>query len=500
LPQFSRSHFDAGSRAMENSEKDADRLSDGWATSDGPTPTSKPALAPDQKVGEYVLIGKLGAGGIGEVWKARDGRLNRIVALKFMATQRPGSSPPADLLREARAASALNHPNIITIFEAGESQGAAYLAMEFIEGETLRARMKRSPVPLAEALDIAIQITQGLAAAHRAGIIHRDLKPENVMLRADGYVKLLDFGLAKVLPGAQPETAGLSPASTTTESGMIVGTLTYLSPEQARGLKAGPASDVFSFGILFYELLTGEHPFRAETPMDTLAAILANEPPNAHAHSPSVPPAISDICTRALSKDPSRRFESAVELAAELRRAREAEPGAATPRVSVVRSKPRWMQAVGVALIALLLGLAGWRYHASSSEAGGAPVRSVAVMTFRTTPDDAQATTLAQDLPEEVEAALSGTGLQVASQSGVLQLGSVGDARTLGAQLGVDAVMDGSVRSFGPRFKIHVELVNTRTGFQVWSDSFTTENGDLLAEEQRVAKQIAQELQQAIAK
>ena len=134
------------------------------------------------------------------------------------------------------------------------------------------------------------------------------------------------------------------------------------------------------------------------------------------------------------------------------------------------------------------------------SEAGGAPIRSVAVMTFRTTPDDAQAATLAQDLPEEVEAALSGTGLQVASQSGVLQLGSVGDARTVGAQLGVDAVMDGSVRTFGPRFKIHVELVNARTGFQVWSDSFTAENGDLLAEEQKVAKQIAQELQQAIVK
>jgi serine/threonine protein kinase len=455
-------------------------------------------LVPDQRIGSFLLIEKLGAGGIGEVWKARDRRLNRIVALKFIQSQVRGSGPVGDLLREARAASALNHPNILTIFEIGEREGSTYLAMEFVEGETLRARLKRPPVPLAEVLDIAAQIAEGLAAAHRAGIIHRDLKPENVMLRADGYVKLVDFGLAKVMPWTKQETADFSP-SPSTESGMIVGTVTYMSPEQARGLKAGPASDIFSFGILFYEMLTGEHPFRAETPMDTLAAILAKEPVAAHVHTPAVPTVVSEVCAKALSKEPSQRFTSGIELAERLKQAQEAEPSLAPP-VSVVHHKPRWMQAIGAGLIALLLGLAGWRYRAPSSGGVRAPVRSVAVMTFRTSPSDIQASTLAQDLPEELGGALAGTGMQVASQSGVEQLGGAGDPRTVGAQLGVDAVMAGSVRSFGPRFKIHVELVNTRTGFQIWSESFTTEGADLLAEEQKTAKKIAQELQQALTK
>ena len=462
------------------------------------------SLSPGQRIGPYLLLEKLGAGGIGEVWKARDPRLNRIVALKFLALERSGSSPPHDLLREARAASALNHPNIITIFEAGESGERSFVAMEFVEGETLRARLKRPPVPLEEALEIAGQILEGLAAAHRHGIIHRDLKPENIFLRVDGYVKLLDFGLAKILPWGEGRTADYSPSGGLTESGAIVGTLTYLSPEQARGHAVTPSSDVFSFGIVLYEMLAGEHPFQAESAMDTVSAILTRDVPILHSRAPAVSHEISAVCSRALEKDSSKRYASALDLREDLKRALAAQaaatPGTSALAESVVRAKPRWMQAVGAALIALLLGVAGWRYRAPSTGAGRAPVRSVAVMTFRTSPGDSQAATLAQDLPEEVGAALASTGMQVASQSGVVQLGGAGDPRTVGAQLGVDAVMAGSVRSFGPRFKIHVELVNTRTGFQVWSQSFTAESGDLLAEEQKTAKQIAQELQQALAK
>ena len=228
-------------------------------------------LAPEQKIGNYLLLKKLGAGGIGEVWKARDRTLNRVVALKFIFTERQGSTPARDLLKEARAASALNHPNIVTVFEVGETEDWAYLAMEFVEGETLRARMERSAVPLDEALEIAGQALSGLAAAHRAGVLHRDLKPENIMIRGDGYVKLLDFGLAKVLPWARGEqTADSAALGVPTETGQIVGTFTYMSPEQARGLTVVPASDVFSFGIVLYELFTREHPFRGPTVMDTL--------------------------------------------------------------------------------------------------------------------------------------------------------------------------------------------------------------------------------------
>ncbi len=455
-------------------------------------------LGPGQTVGSYVLLGKIGAGGIGEVWKARDRRLNRVVALKFISAERHGSSPSRDLLREARAASALNHPNIVTVFEVGESGSLSYLAMEFVEGETLRGRLGRPPLGLEEALDIATQAVAGLAAAHRHGIVHRDLKPENIMLRVDGLVKLMDFGLAKVIPWAQSGTQDFSPVGASTESGQITGTITYMSPEQARGLPLDPATDVFSFGIVLYEMLTGEHPFRAQTAMDTLSAILSREPSNLGARAPSLPREVSEIVARALEKEKGRRYPSGVELAEQLKRVKSA-PAAALPEPPpAVRPKPRWMQAVGGALIALLLLLGGWYVRSPIKTTGGStPVQSMAVMSFRTSADDARASALAQDLPEDLGAAIARTGLNVASRSSVLQLPAA-DARSAGAQLGVDAVLEGSVRSYGSKFKVHVELVSTRTGFQIWSETFTAEGEDLLGGEQKTAAEIAQRLRQAL--
>jgi eukaryotic-like serine/threonine-protein kinase len=487
---------------VENSEAKTLGPPGDRAKGDEPPHGTKPHRAPEQKVGGYVLLAKLGAGGIGEVWKARDTRLNRVVALKFISAERPGSSPIRDLLHEARAASALNHPNIVTIFEVGETEGSAFLAMEFVEGETLRARLKRPPVPVEEALDIAQQIVAGLAAAHRNGIVHRDLKPENIMLRVDGLVKLMDFGLAKVVPWADASTAGNTPASAATESGAIVGTLTYMSPEQARGRPVTAASDVFSFGIIFYELLTGEHPFQAETAMDTLTAILSKEPASISAKSPSTPAALSAITARTLEKESNRRYPTGMDLAAELKAAISAQvtPAHAPEGETQVRHKPRWMRAIGVALIATILSLAAWRLRSSPNGASAAtPVRAVAVMSFRAAPEDQGAATLAQDLPEELGTAISKTGMQVASHQSVLDLGGSPKPRDVGSQLGVDAVMNGSVRTFGGRFKVYVELDNARTGFMVWSETFTFEGPDALNGEEKTAAQIAQEMRQALA-
>jgi eukaryotic-like serine/threonine-protein kinase len=474
----------------------------GTPAKSGEEPRSRPQLAPEQRLGGYVLIQKLGAGGIGEVWKARDTRLNRVVALKFIAAERPGSSPMRDLLREARAASALNHPNIVTIFEVGEGADSAYLAMEFVEGETLRSRLKRPPVPAEEALEIAQQILAGLAAAHRNGIVHRDLKPENIMLRLDGLVKLMDFGLAKVIPWAESSAAAPASASTATDSGAIVGTLTYMSPEQARGHPVTAASDVFSFGIVFYELLTGEHPFQGGTAIDTLTAILSREPANLNAKAPAVPPAVSAITARALEKDSSRRYSSGVELSAELKQAilAAATPGGAADAGPEVRHKPRWMQGVGVALMAAIVSVAAWRLRAPTTGAGiSTPVRSVAVMNFHSEPEDQGAAPLAQDLPEELGTALSKTGWQIASHESVLQLGAAAKPRDVGTQLGVDAVLEGSVRTFGGKFKIYIELDNTRTGFLLWSATYNVEGQDVLAGEQKTAANITEDLRQALA-
>lgn len=461
-------------------------------------------LSPKQRIGAYLLIEKLGKGGLGEVWKARDPRLNRVVALKFLTFEQTGPSSPFDLLREARAASALNHPNIITIFEVGESGSQSYLAMEFVEGETLRARLNRPPFPLAEALDVAGQVIDGLAVAHRIGVIHRDLKPENILLRVDGYVKLLDFGLAKVVPSGRTSTAEFTPGGgITTESGVIMGTLSYMSPEQARGQTVTPASDVFSFGIVLFEMLSGEHPFQAETPIDIMSAILSRQSPVLHQRAPSVPRELSDVCSRALEKDSSKRYASAEHLREDLKRALAASSSvtlATGAQPSAVRHKPRWMQALGGALMALLLGFAGWRYHTSSGTSGlSAPVRSVAVMNFRMEGGDQQAQMLAQDLPEELTNALSSAGLQVASHASVAELGPSVRSRDVAAQLGVEGVIEGSVRSFGATYKVNVELLDARTGFLKWSSSFTASGEDLMGSEQRVAGDIAAQLRAAVA-
>lgn len=452
-------------------------------------------LSPDQKIGNYILLEKLGVGGIGEVWKARDRRLNRVVALKFLSIQRDGSTAAQDLMREARAASALNHPNIVTVFEVGESEGSAYLAMEYVQGKTLRERMASGPVPTDEAMQLAGQIVAGLAAAHREGITHRDLKPENIMIRADGLIKILDFGLAKILPWAQSKPSSDATTQTpVTKSGQVVGTFTYMSPEQARGLEVSAASDVFSLGILLYELFCGQHPFRGATVMDTLNAILSKEPPPCTGTSEET----GALLRRALNKEASQRFATAGQMAEHLERVRSTVVTAPVAAPAAVRHQPLWMKVIGGVLLAGLLALAGF-YSLSGSTSSSAPsLESLAVLEFRAQPEDRQAAPFAQGLPEEINTALSRAGLRIAAQSSVRELAGKGDPRTVGAQLGVDAVLAGTVRSYGSRFKIHLELVSTRTGFQVWTETLTAETDDPLAAEQKAAAEIATRLRTAI--
>ncbi len=421
------------------------------------------------------------------MWKARDHRLNRVVALKFL---RAGDHKSAvDLTREARAASALNHPNIVTILEIGESDNGAYIAMEFVEGETLRVRMERSKLPFEAILEIVSQMARGLAAAHQCGIVHRDVKPDNVMLRIDGYVKLVDFGLAKMLPWSDGITIP-GTSNEESESGQIVGTFSYMSPEQARGQRITPASDVFSFGIILYELLTGEHPFRVDNPMDTLTRIIGAEPVSTRIRCPELPQHIQDILDRCLKKEHTQRFDSAIDLEGQLRQANMvstiAPPRRRTPIVAAI-----------LLIFVLALTLVIWRTW-SVPIARSMSIRSIAVMNFRNPDDDPAMAFLAQGLAEDLGGALTKAGFLVTPRSRILNWTGPDDAKSVGTGLQVDAVLEGSITVSDTDLRIHVELVDSKTGFQIWSGSSTTNRMSMLSADAVAANEIAAALGRSV--
>ncbi len=282
-------------------------------------------LKPGEVLGSYQITSFLNRGGMGEVYLAQDQRLKRRVALKLLP-----SSVTKDLSRlqrfeqEARAASALNHPNIIAIYEICEVNSSLMMATEFVEGETLRQRLISGPPPLKEVLTISIQVADALAAAHKAGIVHRDIKPENIMIRPDGYVKVLDFGLAKL---SEPESVGAFTdvfiQNIKTGSGVVIGTAGYMSPEQARGQEVDARSDIFNLGAVIYEMVAGQRPFIGETPSDSLAAILKVEPAPLSRVAPQAPPELVRIVTKALRKDRDERYQVVKELLLDLKTLKE---------------------------------------------------------------------------------------------------------------------------------------------------------------------------------
>ena len=277
------------------------------------------ALTSGSKLGPYEIVALLGAGGMGEVYRARDSRLKREVAIKVLPQ---ALSLDADRLRrfeqEALATAALNHPNILAVFDIGTSEGSPYVVSELLEGETLRERVRTGPIAVRKALDYALQIAHGLAAAHEKGIIHRDLKPENLFVTKDGRVKILDFGLAKLTQAESGSHTSLPTATHGTEAGMVLGTAGYMSPEQVRGKAVDPRSDIFSFGAILYEMLSGKRAFHGDTPADTMSAILKEDPPELNETNRTVSPALERIVQHCLEKNPEARFHSASDIAFDL--------------------------------------------------------------------------------------------------------------------------------------------------------------------------------------
>src|ERR1700730_15299383 len=321
----------------------------------------------DQVIGHYRVIEKIGAGAMGEVFRARDERLGRDVALKLI---RPASSANPDHLRrfelEARAAAALNHPNIVAIYDVGFNEGSPYIVCELLQGKTLRKRLAEGALTLRLAADYSLQIVQGLIAAHDRRIIHRDLKPENLFVTTEGRIKILDFGVAKLQSAPEGSDRPVEDLTTVTKSGTVIGTVAYMSPEQLRGKAVDHRSDIFSIGAILYEMLTGRRAFRGETEVDTITAVLREDPPEVNLEEASVPVSFQQVVRHCLEKEPENRFQSARDLAFALETLANA---SGVARFKAPRPRARivpWALA-GVLLVATLLLLGEhWQQNAQS--------------------------------------------------------------------------------------------------------------------------------------
>jgi serine/threonine protein kinase/tetratricopeptide (TPR) repeat protein len=419
-------------------------------------------LTPGFRLGPYEILSLLGAGGMGEVYRARDSKLDRYVAIKVLP-----ESVAADpdrlgrFEREAKAIAALSHPNILAIHDFGTQEGVSYAVMELLEGETLRGRLVAGPIHQKQVVDYALQIAKGLSAAHEKGIVHRDLKPENLFVGKDGHVKILDFGLAKretpVDPGEQTDAAT---ASGHTEPGTVMGTVGYMSPEQVRGRPADRRSDIFSFGAVLYEMLTGRRAFRGDTAVETMNAILKEEPPGLAGSAPEVSPALERVVRHCLEKNPAERFQSARD-------------------------------------IAFALGEASSGSAAGASESGpGRSIRSLVVLPFENRSGDPAQEFFSDGMTDALIADLAQiAALRVISRTSAMRFKGTHPALSqLARELNVDGVVEGSALRVGDRVRITVQLVDVASDRSLWAKSYERGLSDILALQSEVAHAIADEI------
>ena len=453
------------------------------------------------RLGPYEIVAPIGAGGMGEVYRARDTRLGRDVAIKVLPAE---FAEDAERLRrferEARATAALSHPNILEVHDVGTFEGVPYLVEELLEGESLKERIERGALPASEAIGVAVQIARGLAAAHEKGIVHRDLKPANVFLTKHGAVKILDFGLAKLVENvAVGEADTLTHAPTgATEFGRVLGTVAYMAPEQARGMAVDQRADVFSFGVVLYEMLAGQRPFRGATATDTVAAILKEQPPPLPA---SVPPDLVAVIGKCLAKVPEKRYSSGSEVLAALGGV-DVE-GAAPLWGSLQRSVRRhpWLAAanavVALAVLALALDAGGVRSRLLGRGNGGQAIR-MAVLPFANLSGGPEQDYLSDGLTQEMIAQLGRLHpdtLSVIARTSVMRYKKTeAPIDQIGRELGVEYVLEGSAQREGSRVRITAELIRVRGQTQLWADSFEREMSGILALQSDVARNVASAL------
>jgi serine/threonine protein kinase/Tfp pilus assembly protein PilF len=438
------------------------------------------------KLGPYEIVGPLGAGGMGEVYHGRDTRLGRDVAIKVLPESFATPLARQRFLREARACSALSHPNVCAIYDVGESDGRPFLVMELLEGETLRRRIGSQPVSPKKALEFAIQLARALEAAHAKGIVHRDIKPANVMITPQLQVKVMDFGLAKidnptVSPlGEEQETAVMDDL---TVPGTTMGTYAYMSPEQARGGGVDARSDIWSLGVVLYEMATGTQPFTGPTPAAVLEGVLTRRPASVRQRNPQAPAGLEQIIFKALEKDPNRRYQSASELSADLERLSRGKVPVKLP------SRRASLLALG-AIAAAVLGGVFWTRHAGGKSP--AVTQSIAVLPFVNLSSDKDQEYFSDGLAEELLNGLSRIpDLRVTGRTSSFQFrGKTEDSRAIGEKLNVAMLLEGSVRSQGSRLRITAQLIKAADGFQVWSEVYDREKNDILSVQEEIARAV----------
>lgn len=474
-------------------------------------------LTNGQYIGHYRILSALGAGGMGEVYLTEDTRLDRQVALKILPPEFAKDKERMNrFVREAKSASALNHPNIITIHEIGEADGIHFIATEFIEGLTLKDYAKANSLNEISILEIAVQVASGLDEAHTAGIVHRDIKPDNLMIRPNGLVKILDFGIAK-LSGPAVSNEEAATAIEVTSPGMIIGTPSYMSPEQAKGKAVDARSDIFSFGVVLYEMISGKLPFAGETSLEVIVAILHKEPMPLKTE---VPAEIRKIISKCLSKERDERYQTIRNVANDLKQVKQelefqnkSEQAVATdkteqktqilPATTTDHPNQTTNQAVsnnlktkhlviGLALILILvLTFLGSRYFMPTKQ-----IESIAVMPFVNESGNAEVEYLSDGMTETLISSLTNVpNLNVKARSSVFRYkGQETDLKTIGKELNVQAILTGRVVQRGDQLKLSLELVDVATENALWSQQYNRRQSDLVSLQSEIARDVSSKL------
>ncbi len=471
-------------------------------------------------IGRYSIVRLLGVGGMGEVYLAEDSRLGRKVAIKILPAEfafDDGRLKRFEL--EARSASALNHPNILTIHEIGEADGMRFIATEYVDGRTLKDVLRDGKLPVESALEIAVQIGSALDEAHTAGIVHRDIKPDNVMVRPSGLVKILDFGVAKFLETGSGEPTGTAEGPTgrgKTEAGAIIGTADYMSPEQASGGEVDRRSDIFSFGAVLYEMVSGQRAFKGTDAQETMSAIIQKDPEPIRMSVADISDRVEAIITRALAKDPNDRYQTVGDLLADLRnekrRIEQAEAAVATDESRHLQPEPNGLEELTteretsslinhsrpvtrmamagslVAFLAVVGGIFGYRYQAANKE-----ISSIAVMPIANASGNSNIEYLADGMTDNLIRSLSSVpGLSVKARSTVFSYkGKELSPRVIGSDLSVDAVLLGRLEQGDEEIRLSLELVDTSTQDVLWSANYSRVMAELTTMQREIARDVS---------